>query len=92
MACVDLGNCLRRTLGHDPATLCAAVGPQVDEPVSGFHHIEVVFDDDDRIAECSEPVENVEQLANVVEMQTGRRLVQDVERLARPLLDQLVRA
>ena len=41
------------------------------------------------LPERGEPVKHVEQLANVVKMQAGGRLVQDVERLARPLLDQL---
>ena len=44
------------------------------------NHIQVVLDDDDRVALVDELVEHIQQLARVFEMQTGRRLVEDVER------------
>ena len=60
----------------------ARLGAQVDDPVGRLDHVEVVLDDDDRVAEIDQPVQHVEQLADVVEVQAGRRLVEEVERLA----------
>ena len=61
----------------------ARLGAEVDDPVGRLDHLEVVLDDDDRVAQVGQAVEHVEQLADVVEVQPGRRLVEDVERLAR---------
>src|SRR5262245_55687851 len=41
-----------------------------------------MLDDDGRIAAINETLQDGEKLANVVEMQAGRRLVQQVERAA----------
>jgi hypothetical protein len=41
-----------------------------------------VLDDDDRVAGLDEPVQDLEQLLDVGEVEAGRRLVEDVERLA----------
>ena len=61
----------------------AGLGAQVDDPVGRLDHVEVVLDDDDRVAQVDQAVEHVEQLADVVEVQAGRRLVEDVERSCR---------
>ena len=87
----DLGHGLGRALGDDPAAAGAAFGPEVDDPVGRLDHVEVVLDHDHRVALRGEAVEHLEQLADVVEVQPGRRLVEDVQGLARPLLDQLAR-
>ena len=59
--------------------------------VGGLDDVEVVLDHDDGVAGIDQPVENTEQLRHVVEVQTGRRLVQDVERLAGRTLRELGR-
>ena len=59
--------------------------------VRGLDNVEVVLDDDDRVALIDELVQNVEQLVRVLEMQPGRRLVEDVERLPRSAARQLLR-
>jgi len=41
-----------------------------------------VFDDDHRVALVDQFVQHFEELCDVVEMQAGGRLVEDVERLA----------
>ena len=66
--------------GHDLAALGAAFRPQVDHPVGRSDHVEVVLDDHHRVALLDELVQHVEQVAGVVEVQPGRRLVEDVER------------
>ena len=68
-----------RAGGHDEAALVARLGPQVDHPVGGLDHVQVVLDHHDRVAQIDQPVEHVQQLGQVVEVQAGGRLVQQVE-------------
>src|SRR5262249_8468607 len=56
---------------------------QVDDPVGRLDHVEIVFDDDDGVAQIDEAIEHVEQLTDVVEVQTGRRFIEDVDGFAR---------
>ena len=64
------------------AAAVAAFGAQVDDPVRRLDHVEVVLDHEDRVAGVDQPVEHLEQLLDVGEVETGRRLVEDVERPA----------
>src|SRR6185312_13060435 len=48
----------------------------------GLDHVEVVLDDEDRVAAVDQPVEDFEQLLDVREMEACRRLVEDVQRPA----------
>ena len=57
-------------------------GPHVDQPVGGLDHVEVVLDHHDRVALVDQPAEHAEQLADVLEVQAGGRLVEHVERAA----------
>ena len=69
----------------------AALRTEVDDPVGGLDHVEVVLDHDDRVAVVAQPVQHGEQQLDVVEVQAGRRLVEDVERAAGVALRQLER-
>ena len=64
------------------AARLAALGPEVDDPVGGLDHVEVVLDHDHGVADVDEPPEHVQQALHVGEVQPGRRLVEDVERVA----------
>jgi hypothetical protein len=80
VAAIGQGDLLRRALRHDQPTADAALRAHVDDPVRGLDHIEVVLDHQHRVAGVDEPAEHAEQLADVLEMEAGRRLVQDVDR------------
>ena len=59
--------------------------------VGRFDDVQVVLDDDDRVALVDELVEHVQQFPRVLEMESRRRLVEDVERSARAAPRQLAR-
>src|SRR5262249_2249725 len=63
----------------DTAASLAAFGAHVDEPVGGFDDVEVVFNDQKRRTGVLELAEGVEELGDVVEVQAGGGLVEDVE-------------
>ena len=79
----DRGDRLGRPFGDDPAAARSPFGAEVDHPVGGLDDVEVVLDHDHRVAQRGEAVQHLEELADVVEVEAGRRLVEDVKRLAR---------
>src|SRR6266571_2126878 len=80
---------LRRACGHHRPARRAALGPEVDHPIGGLHHVEVVLDHDHRVPLVHQPVQHLEEQADVLEVEARRRLVQDVEGTARVALGQL---
>ena len=79
---------LRRAGRHDSPAAFSTLGSQVDHPIRRLDDVQIVFDDDDGVARVHEPVQDSQQLFDVREMQTGRRLVQQVQRASRGRLDQ----
>src|SRR5438445_6395272 len=77
-----LRDLLRRADGDHLAARLAALRPEVDDPVGLLDHVEVVLDHEHRVPGVDEPLQHLEQLLDVGEVQTRGRLVEDVERLA----------
>ena len=63
-----------------------AFGPQVDDPIGGLDHFQIVLDDQHRVAGVGKIVEHFQQQLDVGKVQPGGRLVQQVERSAGALL------
>src|SRR3546814_1873226 len=78
-----LRHLLRRPFRHDLPALVAAFRAQVDDPVGRLDDLQIVFDDDYRVALLDEGVEDFEELAHVLEVEAGGGLVEDVESLPR---------
>ena len=77
-----LCNLLGRAFRHNLPAFDPAFGTQIDDPVCGFDDVEIMFDDDDAVTLLDEAVENLEEFADIFEMQAGGGLVQNVERLS----------
>src|SRR5579863_908457 len=75
-------NVLRGARGDDPSAAFAAFGPEIDHPVRGLDDIQVVLDHDDGVALVAQAVQHLQQLLDIVKMQPGRGLVENVERAA----------
>src|SRR5580658_6829017 len=67
------------SLTYQAASVFAAFGAQVQDPVGVADDVEIVLDDDDGVAEVGEAVEDFEELADVVEVETGGGLVEEIE-------------
>src|SRR5438105_4940 len=63
--------------------MCARVGAHVDHPIGSLDYVKIVLNHDHRVAQINQAIEHVEELANVIEVQAGGRLVEDVKRAAR---------
>ena len=83
------GDLLGGALDDDAPAGLSALWPQVDDPVGGLDHIQVVLDDHHRVARVDEAVQHGQQPANVLEVQPGGRLVEQVQRAAGRPADQL---
>ena len=65
-----------RARGDDLAAVLAAFGTQIDDPVGGADHIEVVLDDQQRMAGLEQQAEGAHQARDVLEMQSGGGLIE----------------
>src|SRR6266851_3611617 len=66
--------------GDDVPSLVATFGAHVDDPVGALDDVEVVLDDDHGVACLDQPTKHAEQPPDVLEVQPGGGLVQEVER------------
>ena len=79
------GDRLGRTRGDDFAAGMAAFGTEVDDVVGDLDHVEMMFNQHHRVASVDEPIQRRQEPLDVGEVQAGRRLVEDVEGVLRPL-------
>src|SRR5256886_6287557 len=73
------GDTLGGALRHDPPACVAGPGSQLDHPIGPLDDVEMVFDHEDRVTGVDKPVEHAAQGSDVVEVEPGRRLVEDIE-------------
>ena len=64
---------------HDPAPGVAALGAEIDDPVGGGDHVEMVLDDHDGVPRRDQRPERGEQDRHVPEVKAGGRLVEEEE-------------
>ena len=86
-----LDDLLGRPDRDDLPALFAAFRPEVDDPVGGLDHVEIVLDHEQAVARLQQLAERRQQLGDVVEMQPGGRLVEDVEHAVAGLRRQMRR-
>src|SRR5664280_610659 len=64
--------------GDDLPAAQASFRAKVDDPVGRFDHVEVVLDHQHGIAQVDQPAQYDQQFADIVKVQSGGRLVEDV--------------
>ena len=72
-------NLLGCSADHELAPLVTGLRTDIDNPVGGLDHVEVMLDDNDAVPFGDQTLEGLQQNGDVVDMQTGRRLVEDEE-------------
>src|SRR5699024_8734243 len=81
MAFVHFGNLFGRAGTNNLSAGKAAFRTNVNNMVSAFNDIQVVFDDDDRMAAVDQLFERIQQLSYILEMQSGSGLIEEIERM-----------
>ena len=84
-------NIIRSADGHHLTATFAALRTEVDDPVGGFDDIEIVLDHDHRVAPVDQCMEHGEKLVDIVEVKTGGRLIEEIQRLAGGTFGKLAR-
>src|SRR5690606_38105958 len=69
-----LSDGFRRAGSDDLSTAIAARGAEVDDPVGGLDHVEVVLNDDYGVASIAQAMQHAQQLLYVVEVHSGSGL------------------
>ena len=80
MRALDVYDLLRRSACDDQTAAGAAFGTHIDHPVGRFDDVEVMLDHDHRVAGVDQPVQHLQQVLHIGEMQAGRRFVKDIDR------------
>jgi len=70
------GDLFRRSGGDNFAAFVTSVWTEINHPIRGFDHVEIVFDHEHGMSGIDEALKNFQQHANIVEMQAGRWLVE----------------
>ena len=78
MAFRDFCHLLGLAFGHHLAAAVATLGANINDMICGFHHIQVVFDHNDRIALINQLMQYFEQFAHIFKMQTRGRFIQNI--------------
>ncbi len=76
---INLCYLFRRPGRDQPPALVPSLRAQIKNPVCGFHHIHIVLDDNDSVSLVTKPVQHFQQVAGIMKMEAGRRLVENVE-------------
>ena len=85
------GDLCRAAFADDAPAIFAALGSEIDDPVGVADDVEVVLDDDDRVAQIGEAMQYFEELAHVVKVQAGGGLVEQIKCLSGLPLGELAR-
>ena len=67
-------------LENQLATVLAGTGPDVENVVGRAHHLRLVLDDEHRVADVAQVLEDADQPRVVARVQADRRLVEHVQR------------
>src|SRR6185369_330622 len=70
--------------------LCTASRAQVNHPVGGFNHVQMMFDNNHCVPKVCQSIEDMEQFLHIIEMQTSRGFVENVQGLSRRPLAELL--
>src|SRR4051794_15285613 len=74
-----LRHVLGRPLRDHAAAAVTALRPEVDDPVGRLDDVEVVLDDEDRVADVDQTLQHTEEATHVLEVEAGGGLVEDVD-------------
>ena len=77
---IDSGDLFRTAAGDHITALVAAFGPKIDDVICRLDDIQVVLDNDDGIACFHQLIEDPQQFADVIGMQTGGRFIKNIDR------------
>src|ERR1700761_4256143 len=79
----------RSAFEKDPSTPIATLGTQIDDMIRDLDDIQIMFDHEHRISPVHQLVQYIQQMPDIFEVETRRRLIENIKGLTRILLPQL---
>jgi hypothetical protein len=73
------------TLDNDLATLVAGVGAEFNNPVGALDDVQMVLDDNHGVSGVDQPVQDLDEHPDVIEMEPGGGFVEKVQLAAASL-------
>ena len=73
----------RRALGHDFTACTAALGAQIDNMIGALDQIQIVLNDNDRVARIHQLLQHLDEEVDISHVEAGSRLVEDIHGLTR---------
>jgi hypothetical protein len=80
---VDLRDLFGRANADNFAAVISCFRSKIDNPIGGLNYFQIVLDHNERVAGRDQPLKNLEQHRDIVEVQTGGRLVENEQIPAR---------
>src|ERR1700729_2827842 len=77
-----MGDMGRAACADEAAAVFATFGTEVEDPVGVTNDVEVVLDDDDGVSQVGKAVEDLEELAHIVEVESGGGFVEEIKSAA----------
>ena len=74
---LEFSDVFRCAFGDEASAMGAGIGPEVDDPIGAFDHIEIVFDHQQRVSGIDEFLKHAEQAFDVGEVEPGGGLVEN---------------
>ena len=87
--CRACQKCIKRTSIHELSTVFATERTNIDDIVCMSDDIKIMLDDDDGIATIDELGEDIKELGDIGEVESGRGLIEDIECLVRRSLREI---
>ena len=81
--CFARSDLLRRTLHHDGSAAVSAVRSEIDDVISRLDYVEIVLYDHDGVPVLRKTLQNIDKLMDIRKMETCRRFIKNIDRLAR---------
>src|SRR5690348_13977926 len=75
----NLSDLFRRPLSDDPSARRTGFRPHIDDPIGPLDDIQVVLDDHNGVSGVDQAIQYVDEHSDVVEVQPGGGLIQNVE-------------
>ena len=82
MAALGACNLFRRAFGDDEAPITTGFRAHFEHMICGGNNVQVVLDDQDGVAAVEQSLQHCDQLLHIIGMQTCRRFVEHVDRVA----------
>jgi len=79
MAFLHINQLFRCAFKYYPPSTITTFRAEIDDMISDFDHVEIVLDNQHRITSVNKFVQYIQQVLNILEMQSGSRFIENIK-------------